>query len=441
MHPYYERWRDAALVYLESVTADTERKGLRICVLGGTGHGDKARQLAFCGSLREKYRDAFIFFLGMPCAGASSMVDHDMAYHAKTALVVDGYYFMQAVGREPLIQDLIPHFDVVYDTIPYAVGTYWSPRDIRLHGGSRLANEYWARHLRRQDAANARLAPFRWLYDGYPELDWRLNHRSFNIWDIMARTSGIDLTPWELTYATPTECAPWPDEAELTTFVNEATGALDGGIGLEIVKDGAGSDDPKHLDLGYVGDYVVVHNSAGRGGQTKTAPATVFKTIVSFLESEGIRCVQIGRKGEQQLAESVIDRRGIRLPLATQIMERPACLGLVGIDSLPKFMAMGLHKAAMILYGSTARTAHALPNESSFVRMDEETLRPPCPAGVCFRMPLYGPRCLLGKQLNEDPMHCLNTLPPEDAGRAAVDFAVHQRKLRDEHPVPEEVGV
>jgi hypothetical protein len=37
-------------------------------------------------------------------------------------------------------------------------------------------------------------------------------------------------------------------------------------------------------------------------------------------------------------------------------------------------------------------------------------------------------------------MHCLNTLPPEDAGRTAVDFAVHQRTLRDKKPRPEEVG-
>ena len=126
MHVYYERWRDAALAYMESEREKSERKGIRICVLGGTGHGDKARQLAFCGGVRAKYPDAFIFFLGMPCAGASSMVDHDMAHCAKAFGAVDAYYFMHAVGREPLIQDLVGHFDVVFDTLPYAVGTFWN---------------------------------------------------------------------------------------------------------------------------------------------------------------------------------------------------------------------------------------------------------------------------------------------------------------------------
>jgi hypothetical protein len=295
-------------------------------------------------------------------------------------------------------------------------------------------------YLTRQARAERALAPFRWLYDGYPELDWRLNARSFDVWDIMARTSGIDVKPWDLPYSTPMECAPWPDEAELTTCLNE-DGELDGAIGLKTLMNSAGSDDPKHLDLGYVGDYVVVHNSAGNQGQTKTAPACVFKAIVAFLETEGIRCVQIGRKGEQKLAESVIDRRGIRLPLVNRIIEDSSCLGLIGIDSLPPYMAMGLGKSAMVLFGSTRRTAFGMPNALALVRLDDKTLRPPCPLGVCFRMPGYGPRCMLGKETNEDPMHCLNTLPPEDAGRTAVDFAVHQRTLRDKKPLPEEVGV
>lgn len=429
MHVYYERWRDAALAYMESARAASERTGIRVCVIGGTGHGDKARQLAFCGGVRAKYPDAFIFFLGMPFAAASGMVDYDMAHCAKTFGAVDAYYFMQGVEREPLIQDVLPSFDVVFDTIPYAVGTCWNPDP---------ADGITWRYLCFQQNADQLLAPFRWLYDGYPELDWRLNARSFNVWDIMARTSGIDVTPWDLSYATPLECAPWPDEAELTTCLNE-DGELDGAIGLKTLMNSAGSDDPKHLDLGYVGDYVVVHNSAGHGGQTKTAPACVFKSIVTFLECEGIRCVQIGRKGEAKLADSVIDRRGLRLPLVNRIMERRECLGLIGIDSLPPFMAMGLGKPAMVLFGSTARTAHGLPNELALVRLDAKTLRPPCPLGLCFRMPGYGPRCMLGKDANEDPLHCLNTLPPEDAGRSAVDFATHQRALRD-NPVGEEVG-
>ena len=438
MHVYYERWRDAALAYMQGERAKSERTGIRVCVLGGTGHGDKARQLAFCGGVREKYPDAFIFFLGMPFAAASGMVDYDMAHCAKTFGAVDAYYFMQGVEREPLIQDVLAHFDVVFDTIPYAVGTFWQ---LGQSGPEQPpGHECNVANAERQVLAGQRLAPFRWLYDGYPELDWRLNARSFNVWDIMARTSGIDVTPWDLSYATPLECAPWPDAAELTTCLNE-DGELDGAIGRTTLMNSAGSDDPKHLDLGYVGDYVVVHNSAGRGGQTKTVPACVFKAIVAFLEIEGIRCVQIGRKGEQKLADSVIDRRGLRLPLVNQILERSDCLGLIGIDSLPPFMAMGMGKQAMVLFGSTARTAHGLPNELALVRLDEKTMRPPCPLGLCFRMPGYGPRCLLGKEMNEDLTHCLNTLPPEDAGRAAVEFTTHQRTLRDEHPVPEEVGV
>ena len=468
MQPYYERWRDAALTYIGAAHVASERKGIRVCVVGGTGHGDKARQLAFCGAVRRKYPDADIFFLGLPFAAASGMVDYDMAWHAKQCGAVDAYYFMQAVDKEPLIQDLVPHFDVVFDTIPYAVGTFWNqsnaqvpqwrglPRSLLpspragvermdMDGLSAsidmLAAEAQGRERCRQMQydADQLLAPFRWLYDGYPELDWRLRSRTFNIWEVMARTSGIDVDPWDLSLATPIECAPWPDEAELTTCVNPK-GDLDGAIGLETIKEKTASSDESYLDLGYVGDYVMVHNSAGRSGRTKIAPPSVFKAIVAFLESEGIRSVQIGQKGEQKIADTVIDRRAVRLPLVNQIMARPDCLGLIGIDSLPPYMAQGMGKPAMVLWGSTMRTAFGLPmhlNHTQLIR-EGDTLRPPCPIGTCFRMPGYGHWCLLDKSQNETPQHCINTLPPEDAARAAVEFATHQRGLRDGTAVPEE---
>jgi len=436
MQPYYERWRDAALTYIGAAHVASERKGIRVCVVGGTGHGDKARQLAFCGAVRRKYPDADIFFLGLPFAAASGMVDYDMAWHAKQCGAVDAYYFMQAVDKEPLIQDLVPHFDVVFDTIPYAVGTFWNVLGREPVDG--FLDKVELRALE-QAKADQLLAPFRWLYDGYPELDWRLRSRTFNIWEVMARTSGIDVDPWDLSLATPIECAPWPDEAELTTCVNPK-GDLDGAIGLETIKEKTASSDESYLDLGYVGDYVMVHNSAGRSGRTKIAPPSVFKAIVAFLESEGIRSVQIGQKGEQKIADTVIDRRAVRLPLVNQIMARPDCLGLIGIDSLPPYMAQGMGKPAMVLWGSTMRTAFGLPmhlNHTQLIR-EGDTLRPPCPIGTCFRMPGYGHWCLLDKSQNETPQHCINTLPPEDAARAAVEFATHQRGLRDGTAVPEE---
>lgn len=426
MHPFYQAFRDEALTYIEHAhhEPDCAHDGLRICVLGGTGHGDKARQLAFCGGVRDKFPDAHIFFLAMPFAAASGMVDYDMAWYAKQCGVVDAYYFMQATDREILVGDLRGRFDLLYDTIPYAVKSYWNLEDPENVGLT---------PCRTQLQADQHLAPYQWLYDGYPEHDHRLTQRTANVWDIMARSADVDVTPWHLSLATPVECAPWPDEAELMTAINSKTLEPDGAIGLQTLINSTGSSDPKLLDLGYNGDYVMVHNSAGRQGQTKVAPPEVFRAIISFLESEGIRAVQIGKLGERELHKAAIDRRGVRLPLVNQIMARPACLGLIGIDSLPMYMAFGLGKPALILWGSTRRDNFGLPQRLNLnlVRLNPDKrggVHPPCPLGCCFRLPGYGRHCLMPDN-REGP--CLNILPPEDAARAAVTFATHQRGLRD----------
>lgn len=432
MNPYYATFRDCALAYIEKAHAATEKPGMRIGVLGGTGHGDKARQLCLCAALHEQHRDAHVFFLAMPFAAASGMVDYDMAYHAQQCGAVDDYYFMAAVEREPLIGDLRPHFDVLYDAIPYAVKAYWNLDDPE-HADTLTP-------CRTQLQADARLAPYRWLYDGYPEHDHRLTQRGASIWDVMAQTAGVDVSPLDLSLATPVECAPWPTEAELTTVLNEETLKPDGAIGLTTIRNSAASSDENLLDLGYVGDYVVVHNSAGRQGRTKCAPPHVFKAIVSFLETEGIRAVQVGKVGDQKLHDAVIDRRGIRLPLVNRIIGADACLGFIGIDSLPMYMAFGMGKPAVILWGSTRRDNFGLPQmlNLNLVRLETDRrggVHPPCPLGCCFRMPGYGNRCLLPD--NRDGA-CLNIPAPEDAARAAVSFATHQRGLRDGTVKPEE---
>ena len=431
MHPYHDICLKGALDWLQETRKASARNGLRICVLGGTGHGDKARQLAFCVGVRAKYPDAHIFFLAMPFAEGSAMVDYDMACCAAESGTVDGYYFMAGVDREPLVQDLLPHFDVLFDAIPYAVKAYWS--------NAVYANE--------QYDADQLLAPYRWLYDAHPEDDHRLRHRAFNIWDVMSRSSGIEAMPFDLALVAPLDCAPWPSLAELTTPLT-STGEVDPEATLAYIKEHVGSSDEKNLTLGYVGDYVIVHNSAGRGGRSKVAAPTVFKAIISFLVTEGVRAVQIGRHDDAKLADSVIDRRGLRLPLSNRLLAAPECLGLIGIDSLPMYMAAGVgmvkqhSKAAMILFGSTDPRHFGLPGNMNcvHVRQADSGVQYACrlSGGTCFRLPGYGTGCMLPKEANDDPEHCLNTLPPEDAAHTAVDFVREQRARRDDKTPVEE---
>ena len=390
----------------------------RIVILGGPGHGDHARALAFASGVREGHPAAHIAVL-MQWTGDAMMVEHEMASLAKECGVIDDFLCIggriaedekgeivvrqDAIPREVLLTSLRQAFFAIYDCVPYAVGHH------PFESGA--------------------LIPFRLLYDGHPDFDWRLRNSPLNIWEIMSASSGIEVTPADLSICCPVDCSKLPDDRAFIDVLGP-DGQPAPKLGRRLLKEKGGIHLASKAKLKDMPDYVVLNTGAGRGGGTKKAPPEVWRAVVSYLEGAGIRSVQIGHKDDDKV-EGAVDRRGLRLPLSCRIIRDALCM--VTTESFPAYLAAGIGKAALVLFGSTPTQFSMGEVNCDLMAVAERdgAMRSACPMGTCFRVPGYGDKCPLPDKVGRDDGYCLNIPSPLEAAQAAEAMATAARDIRD----------
>ncbi len=389
------------------------RLDLRIGILGGKGHGDHMRTLAFANAVRYKYPEALITVIYHFTAGGG-MVEWDMMHAAKTIGVIDASIPIQALPRSILCGERVAgQFDLFFDTMPYPVGTYWNVWSDRS-GMPASLGEY-------QGIADARLKPFRTLYDGHPLDNWRVRYDTLSQWDIMSASSGINVSEMDL--FAPTECAPMPEQADLAMFGPDALAAL---------TESAGVDNWERAKLSGVPRYVVIHTGVGRRSEIKLAPPQVFKAIVTRLGADGIRCVQIGGKGEA-LVDDAIDRRGLRLPLSARLMG--GAIAFVATEGFIPYVGAGVGVPGVVLFGPTLPHVFGLKGRLNLIGCKQDG-HVRCPAGTCFfgggiwPAGEWGDKCPLGAKDNPAYPYCCNMATPAEAAEHTAQYVQRMEAAR-----------
>ena len=307
------------------------------------------------------------------------------------------------IPRPILLSTLPRHFDITYDCVPYAVGVYHNKAEA-------------------QAEATQRLMPFRLLYDGYPDRDWRLRDYPLSLWELMRASTGLDISLVDLAMACPDKCAEIPENGTFADVVGDDDRPCPD-LANRLLVEGGGTTSWEKARLHGVPRYVVVNTGTGRGGRTKQAPPEVWKAVVSFLESDGVRAVQVGHARDERV-EDAIDRRGLRLPLTCRLLQDALCV--VTTESFPAYLSAGMDKSAVVLYGSTPMqvfTMGAGNVDLIHTEKGEGGEHVACPLGCCFRLPGYGDRCLLPKDEQRADGYCLNVPHPAEAARAVSALA------------------
>jgi hypothetical protein len=362
---------------------------LCIGVLSGTGHGDHMRAVAFCNALRGAHPNAHIFLV--TCM-TGTMVEFDICHNAKVMGIIDSFVPMQQVPRELTIHHLRDQFDVLFDVMPYPVGTYSNDVDLSV-----------------QVEANARLAPFSVMYSGHPQLYMLLKHKPMTQWEIMSMTSGYTVS--ELDLIPLTELSPLP-EGDPGVFAAHA-----------------GSDNWSKAKLKDVPRYVTVHNGAGEGRTTKCAPPDMFPAIVARLKADGVRCVQVGVPDESKI-KGVIDRRGLRVPLTARLMTGAICH--VDVEGFLPYVAAGLGVPSVVLFGPTPPHVFGMCQNKNFINLvDSRTgQRVQCPVGNCFWAgENWSAQCPLPERGNPRLPHCQNFVSPDEAAQGVAKFVKEREEM------------
>lgn len=392
----------AAVADLKDCIATAQKAAnapLRVGVMGYTGWGDMAVQLAACAALRSAVPEAHVMAV-LHFSGA--MVETDMAAHAKKCGMVDDYVLVHQLVeqlRRPLLHELAPCFDVLYDVATPAARTICNPDTT---DGYAVA----------QAEANARLAAYGDLYSGWPSTGWRVKTMRESRWDILSYTLGVEVSPQDL--VAPLACAPFP-----THVVNG------GPAEMERLAKRAMSDKWESAALPKdVKRYVVMNNCCGRGGGTKIMPDPVVEAIVTALNKRDVRVVQIGRFDEKQIPFA-IDRRGFRVPIGVRLLQ--GALTGIFIEGFWAYMGGGLGKPCCVMFGPTPVNFYGIPCHHNIINghVDEQgRIALACPRGSCFQeagdnwadhCPLMGYKFPNGKAVNPVAPYCGNFDEPKVA--------------------------
>jgi len=340
------------------------------------------------------------------------MVEHDMAHSAMLMGAIDAHIPLHFFGRRLLVSWLGSAFDVLFDCVPYAVGTYWKrvPED-GVAGVSLVTFQ--------QMLADNALKPWLDLYTAHPVENWKLIKASYNVWQIMSASSGIDVDERDL--IPPLELAPFPTELRLA--------GVDPSLAVEKMQLGQGETDWKLAVAS--GRYVTVHNSAGGSAGMKTAPPAVFDAIVSRLAADGVRAIQVGH-GDEQKIKGAKDKRGLRLPLSARLMA--GAIAHIDIEGFLQHVARSVDTRTFMLVGPTPYYLFRNDVTESFVELIEREQGPstPCPLGCCFQSSSgWAKRCALGEENNPNWPYCMNMVSPAKAAEAAAQFVreTEEKKL------------
>ena len=308
----------------------------KVAVLAARGRGETARAIALCSRIAK--RDGVPPDLVTIYDGTMGKLD--MAW-AASAASVGNVLCVHEFPRTSMVPLLLSHYDTVYDAMPVAVGI----------------------HTRGDGLDVGMLSCYAELYYGYPEMNRKLHAHGKSWWEIMSDTTGLTIEPKHLKFAVPHECAPIPAESELPPPFAGRDARMKGE-----------SDDPKQAMLPPGGTYVTFNTSAGPRCRVKLAPPDVWIAIFDHLANLGIQVVQVGSASDwpqnneayKGVAEKIINRTGLRLPLTVRLMEQS--IAYIGNEGFLHYLAAGLGLPAVALFGPTPQGVYAFPGNLNLQR-------------------------------------------------------------------------
>ena len=255
------------------------------------GHGDFMQLVAFARAARRRW----------PKPQATLTLVSKLAPNAVSDELLRGCDFADSCIQVPpmdwrmLVQELAPAFDVFYD-VQYVAGSYF-----------RKLGRFAADQL----AATARLARYAYYYSRFPWSNAELAETRQSQWDMLARSSGLDVGPDDL-------------------FIQP-----------EAPPSGAGPPEEP---------YVTLHNAAGGLARLKCAPMGVFGAVAVRLRRMGIVPVQLGL-GREPRIDGAMDRRGLSAN-ATASLIAGARLH-VGVEGFLVYVARAVGTRSVVFFGPT----------------------------------------------------------------------------------------
>ena len=393
----------------------------RIAIMMGPGHGDHMRGVAFANAVRRHW-GANAHIIGLMHFSAAGIVSADLGHAAKQTGALDEFFLTQDVERDILVGRLVPSFDVVYDAIPYAVGVFWN-LNTRTDDGTN--------HITKDAEARQRLCRFQEFYDQHPLSTWRAKIKPYNVFEMMAASSGLDVS-----------------EADLIVPAGFCPKFTPHDVYERLCKVGGSTswERAKVQDC----QYIVVHNRAGGTALVKQAPDDVWAAMGESVLRLGYRCVQVGMATDPKLPiPKLIDRRGYRLAISASLVSGAAVT--ITIEGFMAYVARALGRPCLTLFGPTPINFFGLAGNMNAIRMT----RPdgakgiPCPLKSCFQgggwsLPEnWGMGCRLGpydveRNPNGNPVfpHCMNFVDPDTAAEAVgrIVVAVEESKRESKGP-------
>jgi len=206
---------------------------------------------------------------------------------------VDSAIQVPAADWRMLVQELAPAFDVLYD-VQYVAGAYF--RSLRRFAAEQLA-------------ANTRLARYAYYYSRFPWSNAELAETGQSQWEMLARSSGLDVSDDDL-------------------FIEPAA------------EPGTVPGEP----------YVTLHNAAGGRAAAKCLPMGVADAIAARVRAMGFVAVHVGTRGEEPIA-GCLDRRGLRIH-ATAAVIAGARLH-VDIEGGLVYIARAVGTRSVVFFGPT----------------------------------------------------------------------------------------
>ena len=253
------------------------------------GHGDFMQQVAFARAARRRWtrREATITLVSkFSASGVSDQILRGCDF-------ADSCLQVPAADWRLLVQELAAAFDVFYD-VQYVVGTYF-----RKLG----------RFAAQQVEANTRLARYAYYYSRFPWSNAELAETGQSQWDMLARSSGLDVDEGDL-FIQP--------EAEPGTAPGEPC--------------------------------VTLHNAAGGLAQLKCLPMPTLHAIARRVRELGLVPVQVGTPTEEAIA-GCLDRRG--LPINATAALLAAARLHVDIEGGLVYVARAVGTRSVVFFGPT----------------------------------------------------------------------------------------
>lgn len=144
------------------------------------------------------------------------------------------------------------------------------------------------------------------------------------------------------------------------------------------------------------GDYVVVCNSFGSpSGALKEWPVSRWEPLLTWLQHQGIKPVQLGVASDPLISSNVLDLRGVSVPRESAGYLKQSC-GYIGGEGGLFHLAKAVNVPAVVIFASTPESGFAYPDTYVVTRRlcrpcmwEEPWVLGKCVLGysTCFNLP------------------------------------------------------